>query len=111
MSEEKPTIKLAADNVVRRHYHTLTGLSIAVTAMGGDKPKSTLPGFGYAMALVEKEWAEARSDYARAVYRCAAKAGHDVSNIGALISTVENGKLVLEIRPSDLVDQAEADEE
>lgn len=101
-------IEIKPDRHVERHYYRISGLAIAVEAMGGEKPLSTLPGFALAKALVEKELAEARCDYSRAVYQCAARAGHNIAEIGAMFAAIKDNKLVIELKPSDLVDKAEA---
>lgn len=81
------------------------GLAIAYEAMGGDKPKSTLPGFSLAMALVEKEMAETRAAISGEVYRCAARAGHDIGKASSIFTSIKNGKPLIEIE--FVVEQAE----
>ena len=109
MSEDG-MIEIKPDHSVKRHYYKLGGLAIAVEALGGEKALSTLPGFALAKALVEKEMAEARCDYARAVYQCAARAGHNIAEIGAMFASIKDNKLVIELRPGDLVDISETED-
>ena len=61
------------------------GLAQAVEALGGVKPKSQLPGFLLALALVEKELADERVNMSGEVYRSAARAGHDIGRATAIL--------------------------
>lgn len=106
-------IQIKADDKTKRVISELHGAAIALGALldGDRKPRSALPGFAFAVALVEKEVAEMRAQMAGAVYRCAAKAGHDVSNLRQIFTTIgKNGNPVIELEAADLVDQAEAAE-
>lgn len=67
------------------------GAFVLDALMDGEKPKSSLPGFALAVALVEKQIADMRAQMAGAVYRCAARAGHDISNVTS-IYTISVGK-------------------
>lgn len=101
-------IKVPVSDKHARVFWQIYGLGLAVEALGGDKPVSALPGFALAKALVEKELAEMRAGHAASAYRAVAAAGHDVSNIRSILSTVDGDRLVLEIEPADLVDVAES---
>ena len=83
------------------------GLAQAFDALGGDKPKSTLPGFALALALVEKELAEQRAVMSGAVYKAAAKAGYDVTKVESIFTSIKDGAPVVEVKIADLVDRAE----
>ena len=88
----------------------VNGKPVPVTRMidGGNKAKSQLPGFMLAVALVEKEVADMRAQMAGAVYRCAAKAGHDVANVRSIFTTIgKDGTPIIQIEAADLVDVAE----
>lgn len=85
------------------------GMAAAFDALGGTKPKSTLPGFALALALVEKELAEQRAIMSGAVYRAAARAGHDISKVSSIFTTIKNSKPQIEVEFADLVEQAETD--
>lgn len=106
---EQEKIQVEPDAETRRVISELHGAAIVLTALlDGDKPKSTLPGFALAKAIVEKEVADMRAQMAGAVYRCAAKAGHDVSNLTSIYTTVgKDGTPKIELCPADLVDRAE----
>lgn len=109
MSSDK--IQVEADDKTRRIISELHGAAIVLGALldGDQKPKSKLPGYMLAVALVEKEVADMRAQMAGAVYRCAAKAGHDISNVKTIFTTIgKDGTPVIEIEAADLVDQAEA---
>jgi hypothetical protein len=105
-------IQIKADDKTRRVISELHGAAMALHALvDGDekKPKSALPGFAFAVALVEKEVAEMRAQMAGAVYRCAAKAGHDVANLESIYTAIgKDGTPHIEIEAADLVDVAEA---
>lgn len=104
-------IEVKADDKTKRVISELHGAAIALSALMTDdqKPKSQLPGFAMALALVEKEVAEMRAQMAGAVYRCAAKAGHDISNVRGIYTRVgKDGTPHIEIEAADLVDAAEA---
>lgn len=103
-------IQVKADDKTKRVISELHGAAIVLSAlMDGDKPKSALPGFALAVAMVEKEVADMRAQMAGAVYRCAAKAGHDISNVRSIYTTIgKDGTPVIEIEAADLVDAAEA---
>lgn len=105
-------IQVRADDKTKRVISELHGAAIVLAALvdGEDhKPKSALPGFAFAVALVEKEVADMRAQMAGAVYRCAAKAGHDVSIIRSIYTTIgKDGTPVIELEAADLVDAAEA---
>lgn len=81
------------------------GVAVALEALGGDKPKSVLPGFMLAVALVEVELAEMRARLAGEVYRAAAKAGHDITKLASIHTCIKNGVPVVEVEPADLIDQ------
>jgi hypothetical protein len=100
--------EIEPDESLKRAIYEMVGLNVALDALGGDKPKSSLPGFAMAVALVQKEAADQRASLSGAVYRCAAKAGHDVANVAGIYTTIKNGKPIVEIAPMDLVDQAES---
>lgn len=104
-------IQVKADDKTRRIISELHGAAIALGGLLNEdqKPKSALPGFAFAVALVEKEVAEMRAQMAGAVYRCAAKAGHDVSSVRSIYTTIgKDGSPVIELEAADLVDAAEA---
>jgi hypothetical protein len=108
MADERITVE--PDPKTRRVISELHGAAVALTALlpDGKTPKSSLPGFALAVALVEKEVAEMRAQMAGAVYRCAAKAGHDIANLRSIYTTVgKDGTPKIELDPADLVDQAE----
>lgn len=103
-------IEVKADDKTRRVISELHGAAIALQSLlgDGDKPKSQLPGFTLALALVEKEVAEMRAQMAGAVYRCAAKAGHDICNVRSIYTAIgKDGTPVIQIAAADLVDLAE----
>lgn len=105
-------IDVAVDDKTKRVISELHGAATALGALvSGDdhKPKSQLPGFALAVALVEKEVAEMRAQMAGAVYRCAAKAGHDISNVRSIYTTIgKDGTPIIQLEAADLVDAAEA---
>lgn len=104
-------IQVKADDKTKRIISELHGAAMALGSLVDDdrKPRSALPGFAFAVALVEKEVAEMRAQMAGAVYRCAAKAGHDVSSLRNIYTTVgKDGVPVIELEAADLVDAAEA---
>lgn len=108
-------IQIKVDDKTKRVISELHGAAIALGSLlnhdDDRRPKSSLPGFALAVALVEKEVAEMRAQMAGAVYRCAAKAGHDVSNLKNIYTTIgKDGNPVIELEAADLVDQAEAAE-
>jgi hypothetical protein len=108
MSDDK--IEVEPDAKTRRVISELHGAAMALGALldRDQKAKSTLPGFSLALALVEKEVADMRAQMAGAVYRCAAKAGHDISNVTSIYTSIgKDGTPIIEIAPADLVDQAE----
>lgn len=86
------------------------GLAQAFEALGGDKPKSQLPGFALAVALIEKELADHRANVSGEVYRSAARAGHDIGKAAAIYTDIKDGKPHVAIEYADLVEQAEAAE-
>lgn len=94
------------DKLAGQIWRTL-GLAQAFEALGGSEPKSKLPGFALAVALVEKELADMRAQMAGAVYRAAAKAGHDVASVASIYTDIKDGKPFVQIQPADLVDAAE----
>jgi hypothetical protein len=103
-------IDVKVDDKTKRVISELHGAAIALSALrdGDDKPKSTLPGFILALALVEKEIADMRAQMAGAVYRCAAKAGHDVSQLRSIYTTIgKDGTPLIQLEAADLVDVAE----
>lgn len=102
-------IKIEVDDKTRRFISELHGAAIVLNGlMDGKKPKSQLPGFAFAVALIEKEIADMRAQMAGAIYRCAAKAGHDISNVTGIFTTIgKDGRPVIEIEPADLIDVAE----
>lgn len=100
-------IKIEADTKLARVLYEMSGLSIAVAALGADEPKSALPGFRYALALVEKELADMRAQMAVAAFRLAASHGHDIAKFSGCHTIIERGKFFVELTPADLVDQAE----
>jgi hypothetical protein len=104
-------VNLPADAATAKAIWQTYGLASAFEALGGPKPKSQLPGFALALALVEKELADHRANMSGAVYRCAAKAGFDVSNVVAIYSNIKDGKPHIEVELGDLVDAAEHEEE
>jgi hypothetical protein len=83
------------------------GLAQAFDALGGNKPKSLLPGFSLAVALVEKEMADQRATMSGAVYKAAARAGHDINRVSSILTDIKNGKPCIQVVMADLVDQAE----
>lgn len=91
-------------------YHTMVGLVMALEALGGDKPKSTMPGFAMAIALVEREIAEQRARNCAAAYRAAARAGFDVSKVTQIHTLVIDGDVCFEVTEGDLIDRAEMGE-
>jgi hypothetical protein len=105
-------IEVAVDAKTGRVISELHGAATALAALvdGPDhKPKSALPGFALAVAFVEKEIADMRAQMAGAVYRCAAKAGHDVSQLRSIYTTVgKDGTPVIQLEAVDLVDAAES---
>jgi hypothetical protein len=108
-------IQIKVDDKTKRVISELHGAAIALGSLlnhdDDRRPKSALPGFALAVALIEKEVAEMRAQMAGAVYRCAAKAGHDVSNLRQIYTTIgKDGNPVIELEAADLVDQAEAAE-
>ena len=109
MSDDKVDVKV--DDKTKRIISELHGAAIALSALmidGGNKAKSQLPGFMLAVALVEKEVADMRAQMAGAVYRCAAKAGHDVANVRSIFTTNgKDGTQIIQIEAADLVDVAE----
>lgn len=102
-------IAIEADPKTASQIWQTYGLAQAYEALGGKKPKSQLPGFALALALVDKELAEMRAQMSGAIYRCAARAGHDVAKIAAIYTSIKDSKPHLEIEMADLVDQAEAE--
>ena len=100
-------ITIAADEAVKKTTWQMWGLTLALEALGGDNPKSSLPGFAFAKALIEQQIGEQRAHLCRATYRCAAKAGQDVATMGSIHTKIEDGKISLEIEPADLVDLTE----
>lgn len=103
-------IDVKADDKTRRVISELHGAALALGALldSEQKPKSQLPGFAMALALVEREIAEMRAQMAGAVYRCAARAGHDISNVRSIYTTVgKDGVPLIQLEAADLVDQAE----
>ncbi|WP_441235630.1 hypothetical protein [Bradyrhizobium sp. 930_D9_N1_4] len=101
-------INVAVDDKLASVIWRTYGLAQAFEALGGDRPKSTLPGFAFALALVEKEMADQRAAMSGAVYKAAARAGHDINNVASILTDIKNGKPCIQIVPADLVDQAEA---
>lgn len=104
-------IQVKVDDKTKRIISEFHGAVIALGGLldGDRKPRSQLPGFGFAVALVEKEVAEMRAHMAGAIYRCAAKAGHDVSNLKNIFTTIgKDGTPIIELEAADLVDVAEA---
>lgn len=106
-------IEVVADDKTRRVISELHGAATALASLylGGDpdKPKSQLPGFMLALALIEKEVADMRAQMAGAVYRCAAKAGHDVASIRSIYTSVgKDGVPIIQLEPADLIDAAES---
>lgn len=106
-------VEVKADVRTSRAISELHGAATALSALflGGDpdKPKSQLPGFMLALALIEKEVADMRAQMAGAVYRCAAKAGHDISNVKSIFTSVgKDGVPIIQLEAADLVDTAEA---
>jgi hypothetical protein len=91
-------------------YYTMVGLVTAREALGGDKPKCTLPGFAMAIALVEKEVAEQRARSCASAYRAAARAGFDVSKVSQIHTLVIDGDVGFEVTEGDLIDLAAAGE-
>jgi hypothetical protein len=81
------------------------GLAQAFEALGGNKPKSQLPGFALALALIEKDLADERANMSGEVYRTAARAGFDVAKVAGIYTSIEGGKPCVEIEFADLVDQ------
>lgn len=109
-AEKKERISVPADEKLAGIIWRLVGLSDALEALGvlgGGQPKSVLPGFSLATALIEKEAAEQRAAMSGAVYRAAAKAGHDVSRALAIYTNIKDGKPQVEIEFMDLADMAE----
>ena len=106
-------IQLETDDKTRRVISELHGAAVALNALKpNDKPLSQLPGFLMAVAIVEREIADMRAQMAGAVYRCAAKHGHDVANLRSIYTNIgKHGRPVVEIEPADLVQQAEAEEQ
>jgi hypothetical protein len=106
-------IEIEPDAKTKRVISELHGISVALAALTDEKRKaiSTLPGFAFALALVEKEAAEMRAQMAGAVYRCAAKAGHDVSMLSSIYTGIgKDGSPRIELQSADLVDLAEQSE-
>lgn len=104
-------IELEPDAKTKRVISELHGAAVALAALLVDDktPKSTLPGFALAVALIEKEVADMRAQMAGAVYRCAAKAGHDVANLSSIYTTIgKDGTPRIELAPADLVERANA---
>lgn len=105
-------VDVAVDAKTGRQISELHGAAIALAALvSGDdhKPKSQLPGFALAVALVEKEVADMRAQMSGAVYRCAAKAGHDISNVRSIYTALgKDGTPIIQLEAADLVDTAEA---
>src|SRR5690242_14630778 len=102
-------IQVKVDAKTGRVISELHGAAIALGSLldNDRRPKSALPGFALAVALVEKEVAEMRAQMAGAVYRCAAKGGHDVSNLRNIYTTIgKDGTPVIELEAADLVDAA-----
>jgi hypothetical protein len=60
-----------------------------------------------AVALVEKEMANMRAFVSGAVYRCAAKAGHDIAKLSGINTSIKDDIPIIELVPADLVDQAQ----
>lgn len=79
------------------------GQAELIEALNAVPNASRLPGFGLALAVAEKVFAEKRADTVAANIRLIAKAGHDVATNRSL--TLQGTSLILE--PADLVDMAE----
>lgn len=109
---ENDKIEIEPDVKTKRVISELHGAAMALSALvtdDGETPKSTLPGFALALALIEKTVADMRAQMAGAVYRCAAKAGHDVSKLSSIYTSVgKDGTPKIELAAADLVDQAES---
>lgn len=103
-------IEIEPDAKTKRVISELHGAAIVLAALKDEKDnaKSALPGFALALALVEKEVADMRAQMAGAVYRCAAKAGHDIAKLSSIYTSIgKDGTPRIEIAAADLVDQAE----
>lgn len=107
MSETPKTDIAIGDKLAAKIWRTY-GLAQAFEALGGSKPKSVLPGFTLAVALIEKELADERANMSGEIYRTAARAGHDIARAAAIYTNVVNGRPVVQIEFADLVDQAES---
>lgn len=108
--ESEGRIVIDPDARTQRVISELHGISTALAVLTDEKrkPISTLPGFALALALVEKEAAEMRAQMAGAVYRCAAKAGHDVSALSSIYTSIgKDGTPKIELEPADLIERAE----
>jgi hypothetical protein len=103
-------ISVPANEQVGKMIWQMYGLASALEALGGDTPKSSLPGFMFAHAIVERELADMRAQLSGAVYRCVGKAGHDVGMVASVHSSIKDSKPFIEIEIADLVDAAEAAE-
>jgi len=103
-------VDVKPDPKTTRVISELHGAATVLAALyDGDKPRSQLPGFTMALALVEREVAEMRAQMAGAVYRCAAKAGHDVANVRSIFTSIaKDGTPVIQLEAADLVDAAES---
>ena len=95
---------IPVDDKLASQIWRVYGLAQAYDALGGEKPKSVLPGFALAQALIEKELAEMRAQMSGAVYRAAAKAGIDVGRAESLYTTIKDGRPVVEARLADRPD-------
>lgn len=104
---ENDRVAIQVDDKLAGEIWQTYGLAMAFEILGGATPKSALPGFALALALVEKELAEQRARMAGAVYRAAARAGHDVANVASIYTNIKDGRPVVEVEPADLVTRAE----
>lgn len=102
------TTKVPGNKKDAAAYYTMVGLVTALEALGGDKPKSALPGFAMAIALVEKEVAEQRARNCASAYRAAGRAGIDVSKVGQIHTLIHDGDVGFEVTQGDLVDLVES---
>lgn len=76
-------------------------------ALADVKEFQKLPGFGLAMAIVERETATMQAAAVADNLKAIARAGHDITTIAGINLEFERGRPVLSIRPMDLADMAE----
>jgi hypothetical protein len=86
------------------------GLAQAAAALADVKEFSKLPGFGLAVALVEKELMVERTQLSNRILRSAVKAGHDIVTAKEVRVNFHGRELRIEVEMPDLADMAASDD-